>query len=480
MRSDEPAAVRAARDVVRPCSNERATKGQEDGPSARDAGRGNVAASWSDEERTGEAMELTRRIVNALRRRSEQCPPSPGRLIEPRPEDTWRDYPADGLTPERLAGILREADSGSLDRPMQLYEQMEEKDAHLFSVANTRRLALTGLGWQVISAAELREGLDRPLADEAAAYCREALASMEGFDRALQHLALAIGRNIAIAELVWDVVGGGHRLMDVAPIDFARIAFDELDRPRILTKDEPFDGIPMPANKFVVHMPHAVSGHASRGGLLRVSALAFLGKHYAMKDWLIFAEVFGMPVRIARYEPSATPQEKRELLEMIQSLGSDAAGVFSKAVELEVVETKRGGENVPYESLCNFFNREMSKAWLGQTLTTDTAGATGTYATAQIHERVREDIREDDIRKEGQTIRQDVLRPLCQLRFGRDVPVPYFRRKLERPRDMRELTDVLATAINELGVRVPLQWAHETLGIPQAADGEPVMAGAGR
>ena len=41
--------------------------------------------------------------------------------------------------------ILRAADTGAVDQAMALFEQMEEKDAHLFSVANTRRLALTGL-----------------------------------------------------------------------------------------------------------------------------------------------------------------------------------------------------------------------------------------------------------------------------------------------------------------------------------------------
>ena len=59
----------------------------------------------------------------------------------------------------RLVSILREADEGAVDRAMALFEQMEEKDAHLHSVANTRRLALTGLGWQVVSAAEVQEGV---------------------------------------------------------------------------------------------------------------------------------------------------------------------------------------------------------------------------------------------------------------------------------------------------------------------------------
>ena len=362
---------------------------------------------------------------------------------------------------------------------MELYEQMEENDAHLYSVANTRRLAVTGLDWQIVSAAELRTDVDRVLADEAAAYARETLRAIETFDEVLQHLSLAMGRNIAMAELVWDVVGGAHRLVDLAAVDFTRIAFGETDELRVLTQAESIDGIPLPPNKFIVHCPHAVTGHPTRGGLLRVTALAYLGKHYAVKDWLTFAEVFGMPVRIARYEPSATPEEKRELLGMLQSLGTDAAAIFSKGVELELLEANRGTPAPPYEALCNFMNREMSKAWLGQTLTTETVGAAGTLTVAKVHEEVRQDLREDDLRKEGRTIVRDLLGPLVHLKFGDDVPVPVFQRKFEHARDLRELTDILSAAVNELGVRVPARWAHETLGIPQPEVGADVLSPAG-
>lgn len=411
-----------------------------------------------------------------MRRRGARAAPSAGRLVQPRKEDFWRDYPADGLTPQRLVSILRAADAGDARAAMELFEQMEEKDAHLHSVAHTRRLGLTGLDWQVVSAAEMSEGADRAAADDAAAYCRESLAAIDRWEETLQHLSLAIGRNIAVAELIWDVGAGGHRLVDVVPVDFARLTFDEFGRVRILTDAERVRGIALPSNKFIVHVPHAASGQPMRGGLLRVSALAWLGKHFAMKDWLIFAEVFGMPVRIARYEPSATPEEKRELLRMLESLGTDAAGIFSKAVELDVIESNRGTPPPPFESICNFMNRELSKAWLGQTLTIETGGQTGTFSTAQIHNQVRLDLREDDIRKEGRTIRRDVLRPLVEMKFGRGAPVPHFRRKLDRPRDLRELADVVSAAVNSLGMRVPTRWAHETLGIPVAAGSEPVLS----
>jgi len=423
-------------------------------------------------------MGFSQRLAGIFsRKRKEVRKPRLGQIIKPSREDTWREYPADGLTPGRLTRILKAADAGDLTAAMALYEQMEEKDAHLYSVANTRRLALTGLSWQIISAADVIEGVDRVLADEAADYCREVLANLDEFEEILQHLALAIGRNVAVAELVWELSAGRHRLVAIVPVPFNRLIVDEYGRLRILTRRHPTEGIGLLANKFVVHTPQAISGHPARGSLLRVTAMAFLGKHYAMKDWLIFAEVFGMPFRIARYEPSATPQEKRELLEMLKNLGTDAAGIFSKAVELEIKESRTGARGAPYEALCNFFNREMSKAWLGQTLTTDTAGATGTFAAAQIHERVRQDLREDDVRKESRTVRRDILRPLVELRFGPNAPVPFFRRSLQAPRDIRQLADVLSVAVNQLGLKIPLRWAHEALGIPASEYGEKVLPG---
>ncbi len=414
-------------------------------------------------------MRWTQRLVNALRGANER--PALGRIILPRKEDSIRDYPSAGLTPSRLAAILHEADDGSLATAMELFEQMEEKDAHLYSIANTRRLALTGLEWQILP------GAQSALADEAAAYCREVLSVMEHLDESLQHLALAVGRNIAISEIIWDTVGDGLRPVDLAPVDFTRIVFDELDQPRILTAEEPQKGIAPAPHKFIVHTPHSVSGHTQRGGLLRVTALAYLAKNLSLKDWMIFSEVFGMPVRIARYEPTASAEEKRELLAMLESLGSNAAGIFSRAVELHIVEANRGTSGPPYERLIDFLNREMSKAWLGQTLTTDITGQSGSIAASRVHEQVRQDILADDIRKEGRTIRRDLLTPMTRLRFGPDAPVPHFTRRPARPANTKELADVLDVAVNQLGARVPLDWAHEALGIPLADVGQAFLPG---
>ena len=422
-------------------------------------------------------MKLTERILKAFRSDTGERP-RPGRVVNPRAEDSIRDYASSGLTPSGLIAILREADDGSLSTAMQLFEEMEEKDAHLFAVANTRRLALTGSPWEVVSAADLHPHADRALADAAAAHCSEVLTSLDGFDEALQHLALATGRNIALAEIVWDTTPNGFRPVSLVPVDFSRIMFDELDRLRLLTEEAPRDGIALPPHKFVVHTPHSVSGHPQRGGLLRVTSMVYLAKNLALKDWMIFSEVFGMPVRIARYDPSATPEEKRELLRMLESLGSNAVGVFSQAVELQIIEANRGTLGPPYERLIEFLNREMSKAWLGQTLTTDISGQSGSFAASQVHETVRQDVLADDVRKEGRTLRRDLLTPITRMRFGERAPVPFFRRRVKSPLSVNEQVELIDAAVNRLGLSVSANWAHELLGLPIAAPGQAGVPGA--
>jgi phage gp29-like protein len=208
--------------------------------------------------------------------------------------------------------------------------------------------------------------------------------------------------------------------------------------------------------------------------------MVYLAKNLALKDWMIFVEVFGMPVRVARYDSSATAEEKRELLRMLETLGSNAAGIFSKAIELEIVEANRGTQPPPYDKMVDFLNREMSKAWLGQTLTTETSGLSGVFTASKVHEQVRKDIRADDIRKEARTVRRDLLAPLTAFRFGPGAPVPHFRRVPAGPTDTQELVTVLDAAINRLGARVPAGWAHDALGIPRPGEDAAVLPGPNR
>ena len=111
--------------------------------------------------------------------------------------DRWSGYPSSGLTPRRLATILREADTGDPLRQMELFSEMEEKDAHLYSCLQTRKLSVSGLDWDVI-----RKGTGNG-GQEVTGFIKEALGGIDNFEEALLDLLDAVGKGYSISEIMW-------------------------------------------------------------------------------------------------------------------------------------------------------------------------------------------------------------------------------------------------------------------------------------
>ena len=62
----------------------------------------------------------------------------------------WDQSTASGLTPERLATLLRAAICGDHRAYLELAEEMEERDAHYFSVLGTRKRALSQIAPSIV------------------------------------------------------------------------------------------------------------------------------------------------------------------------------------------------------------------------------------------------------------------------------------------------------------------------------------------
>lgn len=428
----------------------------------------------------------------ARRRSALGREPAAGRVLLPWREDSLRTYPSVGLTPSRALALVQMADAGSPAQLFELFREMLQKWPRLAAVEATRRLALTGLEWEIVPAIAPRTapaagaapsadaarwdqgGRDvRPpqasaaLHARAADLCVEALQRLDSFDAALRHLAQAIGTGLAVAELVWE----DGRLIDMTPVPYSRLVCDPHApwRLRVRTQEEPTWGVALDEqpSKWVVHCPAAQPGRPFDGGLLRASLLMFLAQNLSFKDWLIASQAAGMPVRIARYEPGTPEADKQQILKMLEALGADAVAAVSKNVEVQLLESRRSGDG-PYRDLQDYCNTEITILWLGQHLTTD-MGDSGSRAAAEVHDRVREDLLVQDIADEGATIRRDVLTPIVRAALGGDAPPPRFRRALAQAIDTRALAQTLAVAVNELGMAVPSEWAHRALGIPPRA-----------
>ena len=381
--------------------------------------------------------------------------------------ERWSSYPSAGLTPHRLADIFREADQGNIYRQMELFEEMEEKDAHLTAILQTRKMAVLGKDYEVLPYGRTPE--DERLAEVVG----EMVYHIPNLEEACLDLLDGIGKGFALSEIIWEVADGQARVAELRWIPQKLAAFGEDQKPRLLTAEARWQGVEPPPWKVIYHRYKARSGYATRAGVLRVVGWMYLLKNFALKDWAAFNEVFGMPLRLGKYDPTASPTDRDALVQAIRNLGSDAAGVISKATEIEFVEaTSRSGGANPYQLMVEFCNREMSKAVLGQTLTTDTAGSTGTYSAAKVHAQVRRDLVQADAQALGTTLREQLLRPLVGFNFGWDKPVPWFRFRFEEEEDLKTLSEVYRN-LAAMGVPLDMEHIAERFGIPlPAASGQ--------
>ena len=382
--------------------------------------------------------------------------------------DRWSSYPSGGLTPQRLASILRAADNGDMLRQAELFEEMEEKDAHLSSQFQIRKLAVQGLDWEITPWSD--DAQSRRVAD----FCVECLYGLTDFDEHVLDLLDAIAKGYSVMEIMWEVSEGQAWVRNLHWVHPKKITFWDTIRPRILTDAEPSRGQQMPAFKFVYHRYKARSGHDTRSGIMRVCAWMYLFKNYAIKDWVAFAEVFGMPLRVGKYDPGSSQTDRDALMQAIRSLGSDAAGIISKSTEIEFIETSTSGSSLNiYESLARFCDAQMSKAILGGTLTSEAGGekGRGSYALGQVHAKVRQDLMEADCKGLAKTLQQQVLRPLVGFNFGWDVPVPWFRFVWEPPEDLRALAETYRV-LADIGLDISQEHLAERFKIPFRSQNE--------
>ncbi len=387
--------------------------------------------------------------------------------------DRWSTYPSKGLTPERLASILREADGGDVYRQAELFEEMEEKDTHLASEFQTRKNAVLGLDYDLQPFSESSE--DKKIRD----FVSEILLGLQTLEEIFLDLLDAIAKGYSLAEILWSPDGGKVVISDLRWIHAKRASFWQyaaspwqrlLAAPRITTEANPIQGEEMPPFKLVYHRYKARSGHDTRAGIMRTCTWMYLFKNYAIKDWVAFAEIFGMPLRLGKYDPGY-PGDKEALMDAVRMLASDSAAVISNKSEIEFVETmKNTGSASIHELLASFCNSEMSKAILGQTLTTQ-EGKSGSYSLGQVHDRVRRDLTAADHEALSRTVRAQIIRPLVGFNFGWDKKLPWFKFLFEEAEDLKMLSEVYR---NLRAIRQPISQEHvaERFKIPLPKEGE--------
>lgn len=288
------------------------------------------------------------------------------------------------------------------------------------------------------------------------------------------NMAKAVFYGFRVHELVWDRVG--QYLLPVKVLDKPnrRFRFDIDNNLRLLTRDDPVDGIEVEPYKFILtrHMP----SHENPYGKAIFSSCfwPYTFKHGGWKFFYKFCERYGLPWPIGRYPMGATFAEQHSLLDALLQLLDDGAAAIPDGDKVELLSVSHQGE-LAQESLIHLCNREMSKVLTSQTLATEMKDV-GSNAASQTHDERQGRVQESD-RDIIAASFNEILRWITVFNFGEDVAAPRFEffKQREVKKDRAEIWKIAAT------IGRPSRSAfHEEMNIPEAEDDSDVMSAAPR
>lgn len=375
-------------------------------------------------------------------------------------------YPADGLNPVRLANILREADAGDPVRYLELAETIEERDLHYLGVLGTRRRSVTQIPITVEPASD--DPADIEKADRIRDWLNRDELAEELFD-----ILDCIGKGYSFTEIVWESSTGQWQPKKLEYRDprWFRFARHDLATPLMLNEHGVEE--PLPAFKFVYSTIKAKSGLAVRSGLARAAAWAWMFKAFTQRDWAIFTQTYGQPLRVGKYGVGASKADQDTLFRAVANIAGDCAAIIPASMEIEFVETKSVGATADlYKDRCNWLDQQVSKAVLGQTATTDAIA--GGHAVGREHRQVQEDIERADAMALAAILNRDLIRPWIDLEFGPQAKYP--RLKIARPEteDLSALATSLGTLV-PLGLRVSQSAVRERFGFAEPEDDADIL-----
>lgn len=377
----------------------------------------------------------------------------------------WSETVASGLDPIKLANLLKAANAGDNREFLVLAEEMEERDGHYGSVLGQRKRAVSGIEPMVTPAS--KDSIDQEIADAV-----EELVTRPEFADLVDDLLDGISKGYSVCRIDWsygadrwEPKGYDHR--DPRHFQFDRETGKELR----IRQDGNEDGLEIEPYTLIVHRPKLKSGLTVRGGIARIAAWCFMLKTYTLQDWAAFLEVFGMPLRLGKYDDNASADEKRVLLRAVRDLGSDAAAIIPKGMEIEFIEVSGGQGNSVFGAMTEYLDKQMSKAIIGQTMTTDEGSS---RAQSETHDEVRGDIKRADARQMGSTINRDLIAPFVAFNWGPDAAVPLVSFPVEDAEDIKAMSEAMSLLV-PLGLRVAASDVNKKLGYRVPDDDEPVL-----
>ncbi len=303
-----------------------------------------------------------------------------------------------------------------------LVDQMQT-DAMVQTALTVKRLAVVAAPWQVVPADA------SPAAQARAAFVTDNFRLMQGSPINILNQAMdAFAHGWSIQELVYELRGDhiGLRAVKAKDARYFGQEFDAYGNLTHLTLQLPGEEkLSLPPDRFVIMRNRQSPLHSQGQSDLLAAQPHWQAKRQLLSAWKLHLEKFAMPTVLGKYQRGLPPEEQSAILRALQDLQNNTAIVYPSEIDIDTL----GGQKEPstgFMEAIEFHNREIARAILGQTLTTDEGRRVGSLALGKVHLQVLL-LQINAIRRElaDVVMTEQVIRPLVELNFGPGL-VPRF------------------------------------------------------
>lgn len=399
--------------------------------------------------------------------------------VKPGSLDTYNSHPGAGLTVEMLLSYYRQAERGYPVKQFDCFDDLVERNGHLRGLINGRIDAVAGCDFVIAPGRD-----DVPSRVAAAALDDHLRNSNIGFQAFIEHHLMAPHYGFSVTNTVW-----GIEERAVLPTEFIHAPPRRFAAPNeqahliwLITGDTSRDLMPLEPGEFAVARYRGRNPYAA--GLMRTGAFWAMVAGWSLRDWLTFAEMFGLPLVLGFYQDGAPLAARLALEDAIKAIGEDGYAVLSDLVEVVIKDTARSGDSsTVYPRIQDKAEQQMSKLFAGSTTASDTGGDVGSYALGTVHESRAYKLSLSDARLVERTVREHICVPYTIWNgFDRAAPprmgIKITRDSLERAQTLAligQLVDLDPDQIyEEFSLRPPA--AGRGVRMPsktQPADGKP-------
>lgn len=219
--------------------------------------------------------------------------------------------------------------------------------------------------------------------------------------------------------------------------------FDLEGNLKLKTKDRP-EGQPLPEYKFLCPVNNPTYTNPYGEKVLSKCYWPVVFKRGGFKMWAVFVEKYAQPWIIGKHPRGVSQEETQEFAKMLEEMIQDAVAVIPDDSQIEIIDTSKTSSSEIFERFKLACDMEISKAVLGQTLTTQ-QGDSGSYSLGQVHAEIRKEIIDADKKLVTNTINQ-LITYICQLNSIKDIPeIKFFeeedlqKERAERDRILKDL-----------------------------------------